>query len=163
MTTSAKLMADALAHGSVDRREGDASSADVARMRRRIEAALLSKDAKASLQVLSDAIDLDAEELEEAMLDLQARIDHIEAPGAAAPPRYIRNSAHRAIGPNPVTNASLENWHGTLVHQSDHQRTLAGFSKRLSPEVMRTHTRQRASELARHGSSSAQRAVLSSH
>ena len=82
-------------------------------------------------------------------------IDHIEAPGAAPPPRYIRNSAHRAIGPHPVTNASLENWHGTLVHQSDHQRTLAGFSTRLSPEVMRTHTRQRASELARHGSSSA--------
>ena len=43
-------------------------------------------------------------------------------------------------------------WNGTLVSRRDNQFVLDGYSKRLSPDVVRTHIRRRAPQLAKpHG------------
>ena len=125
----------------------------IAEMQQRLQAALLSKRMDFVTKTLLDAIELDADELEEAMLEVQAYLDRKETKGAAVP-RFITDTSLRPIGPRPVSNGSLCNWNGTLVRRRDNRFVLDVYSKRLSPDVVRTHIRRRAPQLAKpHGSS----------
>eukprot|EP01043_Picozoa_sp_COSAG02_P012712 COSAG02_NODE_495_length_21151_cov_31.954256_13_plen_370_part_00 len=125
----------------------------IAEMQKRLQAALLSKQMDFVTKTLLDAIELEADELEEAMLEVQAYLDRKETKGAVVP-RFITDTSLRPIGPRPVSNGSLCNWNGTLVQRRDNRFVLDGYSKRLNPDVVRKHIRRRAPQLAKpHGSS----------
>jgi hypothetical protein len=125
----------------------------IADMQARLQAALLTTKMDVVQKTLLDAIDLEAEELEEAMLEVQAYMNRKETKGSKAP-RFITDTSLRPVGPRPVSNGSLNHWSGTLVKRADNQFVLNSYSKRLSPDVVRSHMRSRASQLAKpHGSS----------
>ena len=125
----------------------------IAGMQARLQAALLTTKMDVVQKTLLDAIDLEAEELEEAMLEVQAYMNRKETKGSKAP-RFITDTSLRPVGPRPVSNGSLNHWSGTLVKRADNQFVLNSYSKRLSPDVVRSHMRSRASQLAKpHGSS----------
>ena len=142
---------------TVDRNAFDAQDAGrasaIAAMQGRLQAALLSKKMEEVTKTLLEAIDLDADELEESMLEVQAYLNRKKTKGATVP-RFITDTSLRPIGPRPVSNGSLCNWNGTLVQRRDNRFVLDRYSKRLSPDVVRTHIRRRAPQLAKpHGSS----------
>ena len=142
---------------TVDRNAFNAQDAGrasaIAAMQGRLQAALLSKKMEDVSKTLLEAIDLDAEELEESMLEVQAYLDRKKSKGATIP-RFITDTSLRPIGPRPVSNGSLCNWNGTLVVRRDNRFVLDRYSKRLSPDVVRTHIQRRAPQLAKpHGSS----------
>ena len=79
----------------------------IADMQARLQAALLTTKMDVVQKALLDAIDLEAEELEEAMLEVQAYMNRKETKGSKAP-RFITDTSLRPVGPRPVSNGSLK-------------------------------------------------------